>query len=468
MGKNVPFLLLFFFISTSIAAAQQLSINEFMAVPLSGEAEWIELRNGTATAVRPLDWSIEDATGKRCAFGDAVVEIPPGGHLVLTEALPLGAAWQLTADSVLLLPQLPSLNNSGDDLVLRNMQGEVIDSLHYTSSWLGGKGYSLERIDPAGAHEKANWRPSIAASGATPGLPNSVLPVQRNPLPPHSCRINEIMYEPLTQGCEWVEVTYTGNDSLDMARLSLEVSPRGEAAVFALHGHSGRLAPGGYLVIAADSSILLRFPDMPRGRKDAVLIVLDRASLGLANDGDAILLRDEDGTLLDSVVYVPDWHHPFVSDTRGRTLERLHPALPSLAAQSWSTCTHNAGGTPGALNSCFTDSRAVAANEAALRVDPLPFSPDGDGYEDFCRISCSAPAGIHEARLRIYDVQGRLLRTLVGGAPMAARMDIVWDGLDDEGRRVRIGPYVALLDMLDVANNTVRSVKGIIVVARNL
>jgi hypothetical protein len=51
---------------------------------------------------------------------------------------------------------------------------------------------------------------------------------------------------------------------------------------------------------------------------------------------------------------------------------------------------------------------------------------------------------------------------------MASRIDVVWDGLDEEGKRVRIGPYVALLDILDTADNAVAAARGIIVVAVRL
>jgi flagellar hook assembly protein FlgD len=46
--------------------------------------------------------------------------------------------------------------------------------------------------------------------------------------------------------------------------------------------------------------------------------------------------------------------------------------------------------------------------------------------------------------VRIYDVSGRLVRTLVAGQVFAAgRVDpaLTWDGLDDNGRQVARGAY---------------------------
>ncbi|MDT8322752.1 MAG: lamin tail domain-containing protein [Bacteroidota bacterium] len=467
MRKKVPILAVLFICASLTCRAQQLRITEMMAVPLSGEAEWVELYNAGPAAVSLKGWSIEDRTGKRIVLGDTG-RVAAGGRLLLTEAWPPGTRWTLSSDSALLLPSLPSLNNSGDDIVLRDSGGTVIDSAYYAASWLGDKGVSLERVDVAKPPEKSNWLPCTDATGGTPCARNSVAFVPREPLPPGALRLNEIMYEPLTDGSEWVEILSRHDDSISVTRLTLSVATTKGFDDFRLPASARRLPPGGMLVVAADSSILTRFPAM-EASAELLLCILGRASLGLANDGDAVLLRDDGGGTLDSCAYEPEWHHPFVVDTRGRSLERLHPELPSNGAQSWSSCTAPSGGTPGAANSTFAASWHDGVPEhASLVIAPLPFSPDGDGYEDFCTISCRADAAVQHARLRIYDIHGRLVRTLLAGAPMASRLDITWDGLDDAGRRVRIGPYVALLDLLDTADNAVQSVKGIIVVARKL
>lgn len=55
-----------------------------------------------------------------------------------------------------------------------------------------------------------------------------------------------------------------------------------------------------------------------------------------------------------------------------------------------------------------------------------------------------AKAGM--VRLRIYDVAGRLVRTLADGAHPAGRHEVVWNGADHAGRRVAAGVYFARLD----------------------
>jgi len=44
--------------------------------------------------------------------------------------------------------------------------------------------------------------------------------------------------------------------------------------------------------------------------------------------------------------------------------------------------------------------------------------------------------------LTIYDVNGRLVRTLVSGDRAAGMHEVVWDARDDAGRTIASGVYV--------------------------
>jgi hypothetical protein len=72
------------------------------------------------------------------------------------------------------------LNNDADILVLREPFGRVVDSVAYVSRWhtpvlVDPAGRSLERISAAlPSSDGRNWGTSVAASGGTPGCPNSI------------------------------------------------------------------------------------------------------------------------------------------------------------------------------------------------------------------------------------------------------------------------------------------------------
>jgi hypothetical protein len=71
-------------------------------------------------------------------------------------------------------------------------------------------------------------------------------------------------------------------------------------------------------------------------------------------------------------------------------------------------------------------------------VSPNPFRDDAHLHHDI-----SSPRG---ARLVIYDVNGRMVRTLKSGYPRPGRYVAVWDGTSDSGRRVASGVYFCSLE----------------------
>jgi flagellar hook assembly protein FlgD len=146
-------------------------------------------------------------------------------------------------------------------------------------------------------------------------------------------------------------------------------------------------------------------------------------------------------------------------------LERIDPSQNSTDDRNWSSSVALAGGTPGARNSIFIGS---IAHTSSLSLSPNPFSPDNDGYQDFLSINYSLPTNSAVIRVRIYDVTGRLVRRLVQSEPAASAGSVIWNGLDDDRHRVRIGMYIILFEAFDNFGGTVKTMKDVAVVARKL
>ena len=103
-----------------------------------------------------------------------------------------------------------------------------------------------------------------------------------------------------------------------------------------------------------------------------------------------------------------------------------------------------------------------------ISISPNPFSPDGDGFEDFCIIRYNLPAMTSTLILKIYDIKGRLVRTLANGELAGTQGEIVWDGIGDNKQRARIGVYVIFLEATDRSSGKVMTAKAVAVVAAKL
>jgi hypothetical protein len=181
-----------------------------------------------------------------------------------------------------------------------------------------------------------------------------------------------------------------------------------------------------------------------------------------------VRLIDNTGGTVDSVRYSPDWHNPFFSDTRGISLERINPNMESNDKRNWSSSTNRIyGGTPAKKNSVFASSLNGNAT-TSVDVNPNPFSPDSDGRDDFCVIRYTLNSNTNRIRMRIYDVLGRLVRTLANSEPSGSSGEIVWDGLGENRESLRIGIYIILLEALDANSTSTQTLKKTVVLARRL
>lgn len=263
--------------------------------------------------------------------------------------------------------------------------------------------------------------------------------------------INEIMYDPPTGQPEWVEITNAGDEPVDISGWSI-ADESGTVRVITVEPIVF-LEPEGFLVVSEDSMLLDHYPWL-----DVSLIII-KSLPNFNNDGDTVLLYDGSGEFIDAIGYQPSWGGEDVS------LEKINPSLSSSDSTNWSSCVALEGGTPGRVNSIYT---SVMSPVAMLTVAPDPFSPDGDGHDDVTVISYRLPMRTSRINLRVFDVQGRLIRTLRGGAPSGAEGSVVWNGRDDSGQKARMGIYIVHIEGIEAVAGVLASTKTTVVLAGRL
>jgi hypothetical protein len=270
--------------------------------------------------------------------------------------------------------------------------------------------------------------------------------------------ISEIMHAPAPGEPEWIELTNNGSVALHLQGWSVgdEADPEGRE----LAPPAALVAPRGFAVVAQDTVRFRAFrPDLPA----EVALLAGLPSLN--NTNDCLILHDPAGVVVDSVPYSALWHHPSQVAPIGRSLERVVLSSGSSDRWNWGSSVHPSGGTPGLPNSIAIE---TAVPHALLSASPNPFSPDNDGVDDRTVVRFENPSGAGTMSLRVFDVRGRLVRTVASNEPCAERGLAVWDGLDDERRRVRIGIYILLLQIVPSGDAPILTAKGCVVVAARL
>ena len=120
------------YVEVSEAEQQSVVINEMLYRRKDAlSPEFVELYNPTNFNFDLSGWTFSDA-GVTVNILDGVL-LNAGEYVVLTD----NESFANALEKGIYLSNFPSLNDSGDELVIRNTFGITIDSLFYTSNWGG-------------------------------------------------------------------------------------------------------------------------------------------------------------------------------------------------------------------------------------------------------------------------------------------------------------------------------------------
>jgi hypothetical protein len=164
------------------AKVGEVVINEIMADPTPPVAlpdrEYVELYNATSNKIFNISQWIFSDPGANGMIAKGERYLAPNEKVILcslADTLSFGL-WGYTIG----VSPWPSLNNSGDGLVLSDSSGNTLDAVDYTEDWYKDEekrsgGFSLERINPFHPCSNAdNWMGSQSLDGGTPSNSNSV------------------------------------------------------------------------------------------------------------------------------------------------------------------------------------------------------------------------------------------------------------------------------------------------------
>ena len=143
---------------------------------LEKEPEWLELYNSGQNTIALKGWGIDD--DRDTSLVDTFVFIYPGQYKILTSESGLDSFYGIEDSLIILLRDLPSFNNTEDNITLVNPLQILREQVPYALDWLEGEEWripSLERINiELDFIKQGNWGPSTSAKGATPGERNTL------------------------------------------------------------------------------------------------------------------------------------------------------------------------------------------------------------------------------------------------------------------------------------------------------
>jgi len=524
--------------------------------------EWIELKNTSSSPINLQGWTIGDLTGTSGPMPSYVLQ-PDSFVIVCTGS---AVAAMSAFGHTISVTSFPSLDNTGDQLVLSDNSFNVIHAVKYSVDWFQNElkkagGWSLEMIDTKNpCSGLGNWTGSNDVSGGTPGRKNSVdadnvdqtvpklsrafasdsvtitlvfneplskptaatitnytisngignpqsatavgplfdqvtlklnTPLSANnvytitvnsvadcsgniigssdtarvglssPADSFDIIINEILYNPVLNGVDYVELYNRSNKIINLKNIS--IANRNSLGVI---GSIAPLSTTDYLLFPQNFVVATESPDIIKSQfitlnPDNFVTVTTMPSFSDAS-GDVVILNQQ-GNIVDELQYDDKWQFPLIHNTEGVALERIDYDAPTQSQNNWHSAATNVGyGTPTYKNSQY---RVDLQVQGEVNVSPAIFSPDNDGTDDFATIDYNFPDPGYVANITIFDASGRPVRYLQRNALCGIKGIFRWDGLGDKSQKLAVGIYVIYTEIFNL-NGKTKQFKNTIVLAR--
>ncbi|MBI5134798.1 lamin tail domain-containing protein [Candidatus Uhrbacteria bacterium] len=219
--------------NSSATVMPNVMINEFVSDPADGDTEWIELINKETVAVSLNGWTIEDGSGSMTTITGVIGASDADRYYLVTS--PKG-----------------SLNNSGDHIVLKNENRQIVDEVRFgdwgdsesTNAPVARDPWSVARV--VDGYRSGSLKKDFAVTTTptprgrnTVVAPNNSPPTRSSAKSPNAANapttnkagsaplllINEVLPNPIgaDRGHEWIELVNRSPAAIELPRLIIEV-----------------------------------------------------------------------------------------------------------------------------------------------------------------------------------------------------------------------------------------------------
>lgn len=253
--------------------------------------------------------------------------------------------------------------------------------------------------------------------------------------------VNEILYDPLPGGAEYIEFYNASAGIIDLSELffvkiNMENPDTGKPCWLS---HEARcIMPGDYYVLSPDRLSVkgdFSYCDYSKIYNCSWFPSLPDGGAGLA-------VYNRKLELADKTYYSDDMHSPILAITSGVSLERIDPSGDGTDPSNWQSAAGTCGyGSPGMENSAAIEHNPAVKNEA-MTLSSKSISPDYDGYRDLLRITVNSGSGECLLNVNIFNDQGCRVSSLASNLSASYRSEFIWDGSGDTGQSLPEGIYI--------------------------
>lgn len=250
--------------------------------------------------------------------------------------------------------------------------------------------------------------------------------------------LSEVLTDPYTGGEDFVELYNKSDKFLKLDSLIIKNGEKNESRMIRT---DFVLLPGKYVAITKNPDFLKNTYLTP---DTANFIAATLPSLNVSTANITIISQAGiQNVTLDSFDYSVKYHFSLIDATKGVSLEKINLYGESNNKYNWHSASQQyLFATPGYKNSNYTSSKPSEDEEYGIFADKKIFSPDRDGFDDFVLLNYKMKKPGYLATVKVFDAEGFPIADLTNNFLLGTEGSIKWDGIDAEGKIVRIGMYI--------------------------
>lgn len=270
---------------------------------------------------------------------------------------------------------------------------------------------------------------------------NSVELIVAGKAEPLDVLINEILFNPKSDGVRFVEIYNNSHKYINLK--DWKISGLSNQKPVSEENHF--MEPASFLTITNDGDIL--FNQYPNAKFETFKEISSMPSM--PSDAGSVFISDENDITIDSLEYNEDYHTPLISNYDGISLERVRISGISNDPSNWfSAASTSNNATPGYENS---QSRPLSASTGIITVDPQTFAPDIPGLNNFTTINYSFDTPGNVVNVKILSADGKQVKLVAQNAVAGTEGFFRWDGITSDGIKARIGYYMIIFEITSLA-----------------
>lgn len=271
--------------------------------------------------------------------------------------------------------------------------------------------------------------------------------------------INELMFNPLEGGQDYIECFNLSDKNIDLYGWTLaRVKDNQLDDANTIQEHF-ILKSKEYVVLSSDTSFIAE--NYPKS-KGGNFIEMSLPAMNI--DSNTIVLLTPDFRM-DQLAYRSDWHLKLLTDDKGKALERIDPVGASNSSFNWRTAAESElFGTP-----TYKNSQAISAVESNQKFSIVyeTITPNNDGLTDYLELNYKLEEGGLLATFSIFDQSGNLIQTIFQNELLATEGTMIWNGLNSNDQLVDSGIYLAVIEAFNENDGKKISFKKAFVVYTN-